>query len=444
MVAIFRWIFLVIYLVGALSAPFSPCPDVFTYQWMNNSGPWVGLISTQPPPTLMQIKLDVYLYLTAALPTKYAGILELYEPKSIIVKRLMIGDFKPIKYVIQFPLTNPLPTVKNISSNGKTLCVGPRVFAPVVTTIHLEHTLYPPLDRINQVSPGGAQVGPPSQNGGATRIDLSPASVEENEECGRATNLNPLIIGGSNIERGSWPWLVAVYVVDALGIKFHCSATLITSKHVITAAHCVSHDSTGVLTEDSVLLYLGKFNLKQWTEPGSVLKQATKINIHPDYNRSIYSADIAVIQFEAIKEWTNYIRPACLWSRSSKIEPFLGQKGKITGWGHNIAGIGKLQIPHSLQVPLVDQEECIRSFPDYRHIMTEQTLCAGSRNGTGPCNGDSGSGLLMLNTDTWQWELRATVSISLFNSTSQTCDLTEYFLLTDVAKYRYWILSLME
>ncbi|XP_039298380.1 serine protease gd [Nilaparvata lugens] len=408
---------------------------------MNNSGPWVGLITAPPPPKVMQLKLDVYLYLTAALPTKYAGILELYEPKSIIVKRLVLREFLPIKYVIQFPLVNPLPTVKNITFNGKTLCLGPKVIAPVVTTIHLEHTLYPPLGTMEQVPARPPNIIP---NGAATRINLGPEYVEDNEECGRAIKVNPLIIGGSSIERGSWPWLVAVYMIDALGIKFHCSGTLITSKHVITAAHCVSHDSTGVLTEDSVFIYLGKFNLKQWTEPGSVLKPATKISIHPDYNRSTYSADIAVIEFEAMKAWTNNIRPACLWSRTSKIEPFLGQTGMIAGWGHNIASAEKLQIPHSLQVPVVSQEECIRSFSDFRHIMTEQSLCAGSRNGTGPCNGDSGSGLLMLNTNTYQWELRAIVSISLLNATAQTCDLTKYFLLTDVAKYRYWILSLME
>lgn len=52
--------------------------------------------------------------------------------------------------------------------------------------------------------------------------------------CGQPLIINPLIAGGRATLRGEWPWLVAVFFAQALGLKFHCSATLISDQFVVT------------------------------------------------------------------------------------------------------------------------------------------------------------------------------------------------------------------
>lgn len=56
--------------------------------------------------------------------------------------------------------------------------------------------------------------------------------------CGEkkvASEVNPKIVGGSDAQAGSWPWLVALYYGDQL----LCGASLVSSEWLVSAAHCV-------------------------------------------------------------------------------------------------------------------------------------------------------------------------------------------------------------
>ena len=52
--------------------------------------------------------------------------------------------------------------------------------------------------------------------------------------CGRADQAGGLIIGGSQVERGKWPWIVALFKTVNNDSKFFCGGTLISNKHVVT------------------------------------------------------------------------------------------------------------------------------------------------------------------------------------------------------------------
>jgi len=61
------------------------------------------------------------------------------------------------------------------------------------------------------------------------------------------------------------------------------------------------------------------------------------------------------------------------------------------------------------------------------------------RDGSGPCNDDDGSGLMLYDPSTGRYQLRGIVSRSLFDHNKLTCDRTQYFVLVDIAKYLPWI-----
>ena len=98
------------------------------------------------------------------------------------------------------------------------------------------------------------------------------------------------------ITRGSWPWLAAIYVNNLTTLAYQCSGTLISSHVIISAAHCFQLFKK-LYTANEIVVFLGRHNLKNWNEEGSLAAPVDDIFIHPDFNKHLnsYDADIAVV-----------------------------------------------------------------------------------------------------------------------------------------------------
>jgi len=68
-----------------------------------------------------------------------------------------------------------------------------------------------------------------------------------------------------------------------------------------------------------------------------------------------------------------------------------------------------------------------------------RTFCAGLRNRNDPCNGDSGSGLVIYDAITGRYQLRGLVSRVSLPGNDFLCDFKSYVVYVDVAKYVPWI-----
>lgn len=82
----------------------------------------------------------------------------------------------------------------------------------------------------------------------------------------------------------------------------------------------------------------------------------------------------------------------------------------------------------------------------FKLVIWPTYLCdmdfTGDRNGAGPCSGDSGGGLYML--DNGKWRLRGVVSVSLRPQNGEaSCNLDEYIIFTDTAQYLTWIRNII-
>nr|XP_017015464.1 serine protease gd isoform X2 [Drosophila takahashii] len=154
---------------------------------------------------------------------------------------------------------------------------------------------------------------------------------EENESLDDSASL-------PSITRGSWPWLAAIYVNNLTSLDFQCGGTLVSGRVVISSAHCFKLFNKR-FTSNEVLVFLGRHNLKNWNEEGSLAAPVDGIYIHPDFNSQLssYDADIAVIMLKDEVRFNTFIRPACLWSGSSKAEYIVGEQGIVIGWSFDRA-----------------------------------------------------------------------------------------------------------
>ncbi|XP_059616531.1 uncharacterized protein LOC132261647 [Phlebotomus argentipes] len=288
----------------------------------------------------------------------------------------------------------------------------------------------------------------PTQPPQRPRPQNTPSSIDNKDSgsssvvCGKPDPLatfTPLIVGGTALQRGTWPWLVAVHVYKEHTLAFQCGATLISQKVVIGAAHCFADRNGQKLKTENVVLILGQYNLKRPQEEGSQIVYPESINNHPQYmSAHKIDSDISVVVIARQVEFTQFIRPVCLWSGPQTQDAIVGRVGVVVGWGRDEHGNVNTPEPKKAEVPVVSDATCLRSNEAFSKITTDRTFCGGWRNGSeGPCNGDSGGGLIF--DVNGRWTLRGIVSASLSDMLTSSCNLKEYVVFTDVAKYSDWI-----
>lgn len=258
-------------------------------------------------------------------------------------------------------------------------------------------------------------------------------------------SVTPLVVGGEPIKRGSWPWLVGVYVTDISTVSFKCGGNLISKRIVVTAAHCINIGDR-VYKANEIVTYLGQFNINPGVEgqEGLEIKQSAIVTVHPEYKRGnsdSFDADIAVIVLKTATTYGEYIRPICLWSGANDVQSIEGMKGTIVGWGRDGNGNIVTPVPNKINVPIVPDITCLRSGQAFQRITSNRTFCAGSRDGTGPCSGDSGGGLALKQHD--RWALRGIVSVGALDPSTNLCNLKEFVVFTDAAKFTDWIRNFM-
>ncbi|KAJ8932159.1 hypothetical protein NQ314_014885, partial [Rhamnusium bicolor] len=195
--------------------------------------------------------------------------------------------------------------------------------------------------------------------------------------CGRTVATNSLVVNGNTVPRGAYPWLVALFGVKATGLNYMCSGTLISDRHIVTAAHCVKTETKKYRPQE-LLIILGKLNIQKWVPMnGEKMIEPESIHIHPDYEPLSSDADIAVLVLSESVQFTKYIRPLCLWSGRSGINAVVGKEGTVVGWGKDENGDLITAEPRQTNLPIVSQEQCLRSSYQFQYITSNRTFCAG-------------------------------------------------------------------
>lgn len=103
---------------------------------------------------------------------------------------------------------------------------------------------------------------------------------------------------------------------------------MISRDYLVTAAHCVTRPrSKASILPKSLVIYLGKHFLKQWSSLNIQERHVKSVIIHPDYNPQTYANDIALLQLNKPADVTNFVRPICLWDNSENMA-FTNKQGR--------------------------------------------------------------------------------------------------------------------
>ncbi|KAM8702985.1 hypothetical protein ACLKA7_005344 [Drosophila subpalustris] len=248
--------------------------------------------------------------------------------------------------------------------------------------------------------------------------------------CGEEGTITPFIQKGEEFPRGRYPWLTAIFHKENFALAFKCGGSLISETLVITAAHCVYK-----IKEDRVVVSMGRYDLDNYHEEGAEGRDVSRVVTHPDYSSLVTSqpdADIALVTLHRPVSFNDIIRPICLWE-SEETEVTV-ETGSIAGWGTDELGNSATRYPRVVEAKIASGAECARKWKVPK--VMERTLCAGNLDGSGPCLGDSGGGLMIKRNN--RWLLRGIVSQGE-RSSSLSCNLHQYVLYCDVSKHLTWL-----
>ncbi|MDM8523842.1 trypsin-like serine protease [Desulfococcaceae bacterium HSG8] len=225
------------------------------------------------------------------------------------------------------------------------------------------------------------------------------------------------IVGGDDAD--AWPWMAVLVEADESDIYYglRCGGSLIDSKWVITAAHCVKNEWTGRnIRADEIDVVLGAYDLKK--DAGERIG-VRRIISHPSYDSWTMDSDIALLELE---EEVSY-KPVPIASNDDFLE---GKDAVTMGWG--ITRPYGWRYSYELKqvsVPIVSNETCNEAYGqtsdgfdwwfslwfgyEDSDDITDNMICAGyTEGGKDSCAGDSG-GPLVVNAD-GEWKLAGITS----------------------------------
>ncbi|KAJ2766294.1 Ovochymase-1 [Coemansia nantahalensis] len=214
---------------------------------------------------------------------------------------------------------------------------------------------------------------------------LAAVSVLRGAESSPVRALQKRIYGGNDMPTNQAPYAVSVTMWAPSGNGNICGGTLISDRHVVTAAHCLT--SVDDRFQSSYTVTVG-YNSQQKDKQTRV--NATKIDIHPGYDaNNDYKYDIAILTIPPITFGTGAQRMPIDDGQLEPRQPLLA-----VGWGH-VESTDDL--PNSLKkttVEIGDIDGCRRFQPGFDD-SNGQVVCTlkALTPGKAICQGDSGSGV---------------------------------------------------
>ncbi|XP_033149802.1 spaetzle-processing enzyme [Drosophila busckii] len=266
------------------------------------------------------------------------------------------------------------------------------------------------------------------------------------------------IIGGVETKLYEFPWMALLkYKKPNDEYGFHCGGTLINSRYVLTAGHCLASSKL-----DKYGWQLHSVRLGEWdtttapdcvTELGSGKRtcaplhldiEVEKRTIHELYvpNSIDQMHDIALLRLKTAVSYTDYVRPICLpVGNSLRKNDFEDYAMDVAGWG--VTEDGKPSaVKLKITVDVWNLERCQQKYRAYQMHLNSSQMCAGGKANVDTCQGDSG-GPLMVPTHEGNQEIFFVVGVTSYGP--EPCGLLGWpGVYTRVTHFVDWIQQKLE
>ncbi|XP_035994658.1 transmembrane protease serine 3 [Fundulus heteroclitus] len=208
-------------------------------------------------------------------------------------------------------------------------------------------------------------------------------------ECGSRPLYNTRIVGGNISKLGQFPWQVSLLFRS----EHLCGGSIITSRWILTAAHCV----------------YGFENSSLWTVHVGLIEQpihgaqslaVKSIVYHAQYQPKGLDYDIALMGLEEPLVFNGFVEPICLPNYGEEFSE--GTMCWISGWGATEEDGGTSVVLRSAIIPLISTKTC--NQPEiYKGRISSWMICAGHlEGGIDSCQGDSGGPLACEDSSVWK------------------------------------------
>lgn len=207
--------------------------------------------------------------------------------------------------------------------------------------------------------------------------------------CGESSyhpGVTSLIAGGESFKPSQWPWLASLFHKN----KFICGGTIVSSKVIVTAAHCVQDkgEETERLPKDSFFI-AGRHDLTAIVSEDEIIA-INKFFVHPHWkhNQLNYDGDLALVILSLPLEFSETIAPACLHPKTYRSSELFGRQGSIAGWGATgNETIISMEKPKIIDITIVEDSVCSQYDSAFTLIMSARSFCSSPGSGKCPCKG---------------------------------------------------------
>ena len=204
------------------------------------------------------------------------------------------------------------------------------------------------------------------------------------------------VVGGLEVPEHSIPGQVLL-TNKRYPDYLQCGGTLISQRHVLTAAHCYA-DGAGNFDLHKKI-YVGAHHVMPIDGTSYEWCRLTK---HPNYNSGTKDNDFMIIHLKEPVELNEKVGLVSLPDTVDGMDGdfFVNKTLTVSGWGDTSPQRyrGYPDVLQSVRVPGISQSQCSKSYEDFHEYftITDNMICAGDtvNGGIDSCKGDSGGNVI--------------------------------------------------
>ncbi|XP_026739082.1 trypsin, alkaline B-like [Trichoplusia ni] len=192
------------------------------------------------------------------------------------------------------------------------------------------------------------------------------------------------IVGGSVAVFSQYPSIASLlYSPSATNYKQACVGSVLTTRSILTAAHCVYADAA----------YKWRVRVgSNWANSGGSVYTLGTITSYPNFSLRSLDNDIAILRTNGLIAFNNVIRPASIAGSNYQLAD--NQVVWSVGWGRASVGSSPSEQLRHVQMWIINQSNCAARYAAVGNNVTGNMLCSGWPYGvSGYCQGDEGGPL---------------------------------------------------